>query len=315
MQRTMLSRRKIAALLSIFMSSLLFLLLRKCRSDIVGAKFTFQKSNSLRTTYPRIAYRPREQHESGWLEIDYLKARKQATRFDTGRMMYNSDKELYKFILGAKSSKYFYESKKYNWHADSRFAIDDRIQNSKYKNAKLKEILTAWTDFTRKYKLVSWIAHGMLIGHYWNGQLLPYDEDLDFQMPFSEFSKLEQLNSTMHQNRFLLDVNPNAKERGLQKENVIDARFICTKTGLYIDITLLAQLEEGVFFCKSPHFYWGSDLFPLKSTMLDGVEVWRPNNVVDILYQEYGARALFKRNLQRYKFDGDRWVPKTSANR
>jgi LicD family len=130
--------------------------------------------------------------------------------------------------------------------------------------------------------------------HYWNGKMLPYDQDIDFQMLFSQLSTLQKLNSTVYQHHFLLDVNPNARDRGIQEKNVIDARFICTNTGLYVDITLLAQVDKGVYGCKSPHFYWDSDLFPLKSTLLEGTQVWRPNNVVDILYQEYGPQVLFQ---------------------
>lgn len=59
---------------------------------------------------------------------------------------------------------------------------------------------------------------------------------------------------------YLLDVNPNSAERirgdGM---NVIDARWIDVRNGLYIDITGISETspveEPGFFYCKNLHRY------------------------------------------------------------
>ncbi len=59
---------------------------------------------------------------------------------------------------------------------------------------------------------------------------------------------------------YLLDVNPWAweRERG-DGQNIIDARWIDTRNGLYIDITGLSEthpdVQPGVWVCKNYHRY------------------------------------------------------------
>lgn len=102
--------------------------------------------------------------------------------------------------------------------------------------------------------------------------------------------------------------------------NVIDARFIDTRNGFYIDITGLSvkpntkKLDDNMLLgCKSPHFYRFADIFPLVRTTFEGIATWRPNNITPLLTSEYSARALnqnvFKVSFdylsQEYKFNKD----------
>ncbi|KAJ3278180.1 hypothetical protein HDU76_009990 [Blyttiomyces sp. JEL0837] len=135
-----------------------------------------------------------------------------------------------------------------------------------------------------------------------------------------------------------------------ENPNVIDARFIDTKFGVYVDITALAYGNTDINHLseprlarmtidgdeslksktlskkqkkavihprnyvsdKSPHFYTRDQLFPLRLTKLDGIPVWRPNDVVSILGREYGERVMVKRAFSHYIFDDrphvDDWV-------
>jgi hypothetical protein len=59
---------------------------------------------------------------------------------------------------------------------------------------------------------------------------------------------------------FLLEVNPNFVNRSrLDRHNVIDARWVDTSTGLFIDITVVARNYshpiEGMLSCKDGHDY------------------------------------------------------------
>ena len=91
--------------------------------------------------------------------------------------------------------------------------------------------------------------------------------------------------------------------------NVIDARFIDIKSGMYMDITALTDqsirypLEsEKVLSCKSPHWYRFEDIFPLKATVLMDVPVWRPNNPIPVLAQEYSLNSMTNRKYSSFKF-------------
>lgn len=63
---------------------------------------------------------------------------------------------------------------------------------------------------------------------------------------------------------YMLEINPNFVYRGTDdKDNVIDARWIDTDTGLFIDITTVRKnytaIEEGIegaLMCKDRHHYF-----------------------------------------------------------
>lgn len=62
----------------------------------------------------------------------------------------------------------------------------------------------------------------------------------DMQVDAATIHKMAQKNNTIYQNRYLLDVNPNYAYRKMSDtNNVIDARFIDTQTGCFIDVTVV----------------------------------------------------------------------------
>ncbi|RAL66510.1 hypothetical protein DID88_006200 [Monilinia fructigena] len=113
---------------------------------------------------------------------------------------------------------------------------------------------------------------------------MPWDWDLDTQVSSATLAWLgENMNMTTHNytgraddgssftREYLLDVNPWNWERvrgdGM---NVIDARWIDVRNGLFIDITGLAEVnpstQPGVWSCKNYHRYRTRDLYPLRET-------------------------------------------------
>ena len=103
-----------------------------------------------------------------------------------------------------------------------------------------------------------WLAHGTLLGWHWNQQRLPWDTDLDFQISIRDLYHLARsynFTSLSHQSRtYLLDINPNFEIVSVRDiANKIDARWIDTRTGKYIDITALHR--DPVPFTKDGHRY------------------------------------------------------------
>jgi hypothetical protein len=95
---------------------------------------------------------------------------------------------------------------------------------------------------------------------------------------------------------YLLDVNPWAawRDRG-PGHNVIDARWIDTHNGLYIDITALSELnpdEPGIWECKNSHKYYVDDLFPLRESVYENAPVLIPYEYLEILVEEYSNPSL-----------------------
>ena len=238
------------------------------------------------------------------------------------------------------SKKYFHEAGTDNPNADLELNHYDKrffkeTVNSKRRKETQQHMVRSYLDFFREKGLETWIAHGTLLGYFWNGkvaqpgpfgieklisaQILPWDFDIDMQVSDATLFHIgEHWNGTFHncpanasapspdadRKTFFLDVNSHASERtngdGL---NVIDARWIDVETGLYIDITGLSELEPkkrpGVVSCRNFHSYKISDLYPLRQTVFEEVPVLVPNNYIDILKEEYSDKAL-----TRTKFEG-----------
>ena len=136
----------------------------------------------------------------------------------------------------------------------------------------------------------TWIMHGTLLGWWWNQkvqaagallinaipdkrQILPWDSDIDVQVSETTITYLAKYyNMTEYHfnlpeiesgRNYLLEINPHYTIRGIEDRlNVIDARWIDTDTGLFIDIstvrknyTAVAEGITGALMCKDRHHY------------------------------------------------------------
>lgn len=146
-------------------------------------------------------------------------------------------------------------------------------------------------------------------------QRLPWDFDMDTQVSYSTLQELgSKWNNTIHnytssdgktERSYLLDVNPwiLERERG-DGMNVIDARWIDVRNGLFIDITGLSEVypdtAPGIWTCKNDHAYKTSDLYPMRETVFEGVLAKVPYQYDKILVDEYGTSALISTEYNGY---------------
>ncbi|KAH0562844.1 hypothetical protein GP486_002531 [Trichoglossum hirsutum] len=206
------------------------------------------------------------------------------------------------------SEKYFHESI-YHPHYDSRFPLSYE-ERRKVLPLMVHAFLTTMRDIGAE----TWIMHGTLLGWWWNGKILPWDSDTDFQVTESTMRYLANYyNMSVHRYEdadspdgkdFLLEINPNYVNRDRSdRHNVIDARWVDTTTGLFADITVVARNHshptKGMLSCKDGHDYLESSIFPLRDSTFEGIPVKIPYAYVGILAEEYG-----KQSLTRTKFAG-----------
>ncbi len=211
-----------------------------------------------------------------------------------------------------KSNKYFHEPGTDNemGHYDARF-YKEKV-SYEVRGETLHHLIRSYLTVFRERNIETWIAHGSLLGWWWNGKIMPWDWDLDTQVSASTLAWLgENLNMTRHNytsheadgsestHEYLLDINPFHVERVRgDGENVIDARWIDVETGLFIDITGLSEVfpdnQPGVWICKNWHRYRTRDLYPLRESVYEGVPALIPYQFDKILTEEYSAKALTK---------------------
>ncbi|CAA9963946.1 hypothetical protein CFE70_007408 [Pyrenophora teres f. teres 0-1] len=208
-------------------------------------------------------------------------------------------------------------------HYDARYFKE--IVSDEERTDTQKHMIRAYLTFFRENELDTWIAHGTLLGWWWNGRRLPWDTDLDTQVSDKTLDLLgSKHNQTRYQyvshdgttqREYLLDVNPWIwqRDRG-DGANIIDARWIDTRNGLFIDITGLSEIypaeHPGWWSCKNYHIYRTDELYPMRETMFEGVPAKVPYNYDKILEDEYGKEALINTEFGGHRWDAQlkQWV-------
>jgi len=273
--------------------------------------------------------------------------------------------------LRAKQTKYFHEPgfDAESGHYDARY-FQGKVPYEEHRPA-LRHLIRSYLTTFKALGIETWLAHGSLLGWWWNGRIMPWDYDLDVQVSVATLRFLaERYNRSTHEHyisidypdasssssssdsglkaqspeleprstsasasafeltksnsnsnsnsnqenhageskeskeskkkikkTYLLDVNPHyddlTKGNGA---NIIDARWIDTSNGMFIDITGVRERERerapGVWSCKNNHRYRTAELWPLRRTEFEGVEAWIPYAFDKVLTDEYGAKCL-----------------------
>ncbi|KAH7634939.1 LicD family-domain-containing protein [Sordaria sp. MPI-SDFR-AT-0083] len=177
-----------------------------------------------------------------------------------------TDREDMSGKAGDPPQKYFHEST-FDPHYDGRFA--EKALGYQEQKAALKNLVRTFLETMRDLGIETWLMHGSLLGWWWNKQIMPWDSDVDVQVtePSMYFLATYYNMSVFHYKtprlpagrNYMLEVNPNFSN-GDQSDwrNVIDARWIDTESGLFIDITtarynLTHPEGQGMMSCKDGH--------------------------------------------------------------
>lgn len=175
----------------------------------------------------------------------------------------------------------------------------------------------------------TWLMHGTLLGWYWNRKVLPWDSDVDVMVSEKSMYHLAAYyNMTVHHYKipgiaqgrdFLLEINPHCYNNVTKDwSNKIDARWIDTDTGLFIDITTLRRNftaeafgGDGAMMVKDGHRYLYDDIYPLRESDFEGVPAKVPFAYAKLLEFEYTAESLSKTEYEHHRFDAvkQEWLP------
>ena len=161
---------------------------------------------------------------------------------------------------------------------------------------------------------------------------MPWDSDIDVQVDLPTMHFLASYyNMTVHHyatplmpaggRNYMLEINP-GYTNGSPKDwlNTIDARWIDTETGVFIDITTVRPKEgdKEILQVKDKHTYkvisicvplmtvtvtdliQTNDVFPLRDGTFEGQRVKIPYNYKELLEQEYGKSALTQTRYAGY---------------
>ncbi|RLV84013.1 Protein MNN4 [Meyerozyma sp. JA9] len=212
-----------------------------------------------------------------------------------------------------------------------------RFIGDRERQSVIHHMIRVWFQFAESNNIPSWINYGSLLGWSYNGVNMPWDTDIDVQMPIRHLDRLgrEFNRSIIIENprygngKYYLEVAPTYTAQG-NGRNFIDARFIDINTGLYIDISALAHtnfkppkklfkglenvedLKAMTVHCKNWNWHTLDELLPLRHTYFEGGEAYIPRNVSRILTRKYGKTSFTTKNRfknHNYQKDIRLWVP------
>ncbi|KAK5952403.1 mannosyltransferase [Knufia fluminis] len=219
---------------------------------------------------------------------------------------------------GDPKDKYFHEST-FHPHYDGRFAAKE--VNKEVRLAHLTALMQTFLSTMSDIGAETWIMHGTLLGWWWNGKILPWDSDIDVQVSESTIAFLAKYyNMTEYRyslpgvkrgRTYLLEINPHYIIRDqADRLNVIDARWIDTENGLFIDVSTVRPDDErrkngveGALMSKDKHEYLELDIFPLRDSKFEGIHVKIPFEYARLLGNEYGSQALIATEFEHHRFN------------
>ncbi|TDZ30479.1 Protein MNN4 [Colletotrichum spinosum] len=218
-------------------------------------------------------------------------------------------------------AQYFQESS-FSIHYDPRFA--SASLNTTAERAAARVLVQTYLSTLRDLGVQTWLAHGSLLGWWWNKQSLPWDVDADVQISerglrflaayYNMTTWYYKYPSGVPAGRyFQLEVSPHYTSRTRDENNAVDARWIDMDSGLFIDIAGVSRVEArgGVLASKDGREVREAQLFPLLETTFEGVRAKIPFQYEEMLASEYGERALTDKVYKDHKFiDSEmEWVP------
>jgi phosphorylcholine metabolism protein LicD len=158
----------------------------------------------------------------------------------------------------------------------------------------LKSLLFEFTKICDEHGIKPILLAGGLLGWNFNQEMLPWDDDLDFVVMPEDIEKVKALDGYDQPNLFI-EVNPHSSILENNPYNMIDARVISKRNGVFIDLVFafVSPKNPKVLLNKTPHDKFDLELIlPQKRSTINGIGVWVPANPQAHLASLYGKQAL-----------------------
>lgn len=173
------------------------------------------------------------------------------------------------------------------------YQSNKKIKSYKCCKDNLIKLLKYMTTMMNRYKILYFIDYGTLLGCLRNNKFIPWDTDIDISIIADK-----------NIDHFLSIIKNNNLNYHLVKEsdNLYRLNY-SIKNSLHIDISIRNKNRDNIYYDKYSINNWGineKDLFPLKYSLFEDIEVYIPNNSIKYLENGYGKGCI---NEPKTKYD------------
>ena len=167
----------------------------------------------------------------------------------------------------------------------------------------LRYLLKKLMKYSEKRGIKPILMYGGLIGYYFNGKLLPWDDDIDMILIGKCVNKIKNYQGK----KYIIEVNPNSHIYSEKDwRNKISARVISKLNGIFIDLTFYIE-KNKYLVCKDGNKFLKENIIPkdknLKKGIFEDIQVYLPNNIKQCLITRYGIKVLKPLQNKGYNFN------------
>ena len=149
----------------------------------------------------------------------------------------------------------------------------------------LIELLSYIIKVLDENKIIYFLDYGTLLGCVRNKSFIPWDTDIDISViDNNKLNQIMDIISKNNKNYYLVKESNNFYRLNFSKKN-----------SLHIDISIRKKQNNNVYTDKYTEKYWGineKDLFPLKITSFENLDVKIPQNSKKYLENGYGINCI-----------------------
>ena len=197
----------------------------------------------------------------------------------------------------------------------------------------LRYLFNSWITLSRLHNINSFLCAGSLIGLVRNGDIIPYDRDIDVCMSHKEFYKVQKLSSPKPFNyqdgRVHVAIQDDFFTKDMEKRTRVDCRGrrVTEKTdpcaftapgarliahGLFLDVFIFQENGRYMIDMEYKAMHLTKDIFPLKPCVFMGIETKCPHNQTALFLRYYDPRVVKK---PHFVCRNKTWIPTTSTSK
>lgn len=148
----------------------------------------------------------------------------------------------------------------------------------------LIELLSYLVYILNKHGVTYFLDYGTLLGCIRNNSFIPWDTDIDISIITDDLDSIMDIISKNKKGYHLVRDLSNLYRLNYSKINL-----------LHVDISIRKRDSNGIYYDKYTKEYWGihkDDLFPLRKTTFENIEVLVPNQFKKYLENGYGKNCI-----------------------